>query len=143
MNIAVRSMLISDTAAVNKLAAQLGYPDTPEETLNRIALLQQQPNNCLLVATYEDLVIGWLHAIKMNWLETGVFVEIAGLVVDEQHRSKQAGALLLAATQAWAGQQGCDRIIARSNVLRTRAHRFYLRNGFTETKESKVFELRC
>lgn len=136
-------MLISDAAAVNKLAAQLGYPDAEEETLNRITLLQQQPNDCLLVATDKDQVIGWLHAVKMNWLETGVFVEIAGLVVDEQHRSKQAGALLLVATQAWSREQGCDRIIARSNMLRTRAHRFYLRNGFTETKTSKVFELRC
>lgn len=141
MSIEIRPMQMSDAAAVNRLAAQLGYPDTIEATEQHIARLLPQQTHCLLVATDRDTVIGWLHALEITWLETGTFTEIAGLVVDEQQRGKRAGESLVNAALQWCRDRRCHRVCLRSNVRRTEAHRFYRRLGFEEIKESKVFEM--
>jgi hypothetical protein len=46
---------------------------------------------------------------------------------------------LLAAAEAWAREQGFASMRVRSNVLRERAHRFYLREGYLEKKRQAVF----
>ena len=42
----------------------------------------------------------------------------------------------------WAEAKGVGLIRLRSNVVRTDAHRFYERQGFTKTKEQFVFEMK-
>jgi GNAT superfamily N-acetyltransferase len=67
------------------------------------------------------------------------FVELAALVVDERARGSGAGAMLLAAVEARAREQGFTSVRVRSNVLRERAHRFYVREGYIEKKRQAVF----
>ncbi len=141
MSIAIRAMQPGDAAAVNLLSAQLGYPHPVAETITRINHMLQNEKDHLLVATEGAVVIGWMHVYKTMWLESGVFAEIAALVVDEQQRGKGAGELLVETAKVWCMAQGCSRLKVRSNVVRTRAHQFYRKAGFKETKESKVFEM--
>ncbi len=101
----------------------------------------KRKNDYLLVAVEEAVVVGWIHTYKTLWLESGAFAEIAALVVDEKHRGKKIGELLVEAAKAWCITQNISRLKVRSSVLRTRAHHFYLKAGFKEMKESKVFEL--
>lgn len=42
--------------------------------------------------------------------------------------------------QDWARGQGMTRLRVRSNVIRGRAHRFYLRLGFERVKSQAVFD---
>lgn len=141
MSITIRAMQPEDAVAVNRLSAQLGYPHPVAETLTRLSQMLRNEKDHLLVATDEAGVIGWIHVYKTLWLESGAFAEIAALVVDEQHRGKRVGELLVEAAKAWCIAQGCPRLKVRSNVVRTRAHQFYRKAGFKETKESKVFEM--
>ncbi|MFA6059817.1 MAG: GNAT family N-acetyltransferase [Taibaiella sp.] len=141
MNLTIRIMGSADAAVVNTLSAQLGYVHSVQETLERMQHLLQSEYDCLLVALWGDDIAGWVHAFKTTRLEAGNYTEIAALVVDEQFRGKKIGEQLVNAIKEWGLQQGYRKLVVRSNVLRNRAHHFYLICGFTEVKEHKVFEL--
>jgi len=57
----------------------------------------------------------------------------------EGHRSAGAGKLLLDEAERWAREHGCSAVNLRSNVIRERAHQFYLRNGYEHYKTQKAF----
>ena len=59
----------------------------------------------------------------------GYRLEIDDLVTDETQRSKGYGATLLAFVEAKARAIGCDTLTLNSGTHRTRAHRFYFREG--------------
>ena len=141
MNLTIRVMEPTDAAAVNALSAQLGYTHTVQETLERIQYLLQSKHDCLLVALWENDIAGWIHAFKTTRLEAGNYIEIAALVIDEQYRGRKIGEQLVHAIKDWSQQEGYHKLVVRSNVLRNRAHHFYMTCGFTEVKEHKVFEL--
>ena len=61
----------------------------------------------------------------------GYRLEIDDLVTDETQRSKGYGATLLAFVEAKARAIGCDTLTLNSGTHRTRAHRFYFREGLT------------
>jgi GNAT superfamily N-acetyltransferase len=130
-----------DAATVNVLSAQLGYVNAVRETRERIEHLSKSEHDCLLVALWENDIAGWVHAFKTTRLEVGNYIEIAALIVDEEYRGKKIGEQLVNAIKEWSQGQGYCKLVVRSNVLRNRAHHFYLTCGFTEAKEHKVFEL--
>ncbi len=140
-DILIRAMRPEDAVAVNQLSGQLGYPHTLAETGERMRLMLPDANNHLLVAVVTEEVVGWIHVSKVLLLESGAFAEIAALVVDEKYRGNGVGEQLVSAAKVWCAGETVLRLRVRSNVLRTRAHQFYLRAGFRELKESKVFEL--
>jgi len=62
---------------------------------------------------------------------------IPDLVVSEAARSRGVGAALLARAEELARDRGCFTIQLESANWRTRAHAFYLREGWTDA--AKVF----
>jgi GNAT superfamily N-acetyltransferase len=72
-------------------------------------------------------------------LEVERRAEVNGLIVDEQARSAGAGWRLLEAAEKWAKKMRCVGMSVRSNVLRERAHAFYLRHGYEHYKTQKAF----
>ena len=65
--------------------------------------------------------------------------EIGGLVVSGGHREEGIGEALLAACEVWAIGRGHRELRVRSNAVRERAHRFYLRHGYAVEKTSLTF----
>jgi GNAT superfamily N-acetyltransferase len=59
--------------------------------------------------------------------------------VDEKRRSAGTGRKLLQVAERWAAERGCKSVSVRSNVIRERAHEFYLRNGYEHFKTQKAF----
>ena len=55
------------------------------------------------------------------------------LVVTESHRSKGAGKALLDAATVWARDRGCTHLELASGAGRKDAHRFYLREGMSQS----------
>jgi len=136
----VREATLSDAAALAALSTQLGYPSTPDQTAERLRLLRERPANAVLVAEEGGVLVGWLHVCAMLFLESPPFAEVAGLVVDEAHRGKGVGKLLLEAAARWAMERGYDKLRVRSNVVREDAHRFYEREGFRRVKTQVVLD---
>jgi GNAT superfamily N-acetyltransferase len=133
----VREATPADAEALASLSGQLGYSVDVPTMVHRLARVE---GGVVLVALdAEGLVCAMAHAAPRRPLVAEPFVEIAALVVDEAARGSGAGAVLLAAVEAWAYEQGFTGVRVRSNVLRERAHRFYLREGYIEQKRQAVF----
>ncbi len=129
-----------DAAAVAVLATQLGYPTTRAQAFQRLRRLSNSSRDAVFVTeNRNEKVTGWVHVSMNDLLETGLRAEIHGLIVGEESRNEGTGARLLRAAEKWAWAQGCDQVNLRSNVIRKRAHKFYLRQGYEHYKTQKAF----
>jgi len=140
MNVTLRTPTAEDAHAISRLCDQLGYPSTVPDVSRRLSQLQG-PEHFVLTAVAEsgDLV-GWIHACIVRRLESDSFVEVGGMVVADGHRGKGVGATLLAEAERWAAAASIGTIRVRCNVVRERAHGFYLRAGYAQSKTSYVFQ---
>jgi GNAT superfamily N-acetyltransferase len=136
----IRRAKISDAPRIAELSGQLGYPATAAQIRQRLRGIRPAAQHAVFVAeSASDGVVGWLHVSKEPLLEVEIRAEVNGLVVAEGQRSLGAGARLLAAAEDWARKHGCKGMSVRSNVIRERAHQFYLRNGYEHYKTQKSF----
>ena len=136
----VRKAKQADAARIAALSGQLGYP-TPAKVMSaRLRRALKGKNGvCLVAETREDGVVGWVHASVTPLLEVERRAEVNGLVVDEKVRSQGAGWKLLEAAEEWARKMRCAGMSVRSNIIRDRAHAFYLRHGYEHYKTQKAF----
>jgi GNAT superfamily N-acetyltransferase len=136
----IRRARLQDAPQLAELATQLGYPSTTAQLRRRLQQISPASQNAVFVAEAKDAgVVGWLHVSRQALLESDIRAEVNGLVVKEGHRSLGAGARLIAAAEDWARKHGCKNMSVRSNVIRERAHLFYLRNGYEHYKTQKSF----
>jgi GNAT superfamily N-acetyltransferase len=132
-----------DASAITVRSARAGDADDlarlSSHMRSRLALLSKRSGHEVFVAQEAEKVVGWLHVLCDMHLESGEFVEIAGLVVDENFRGRGAGTALVAAAEEWARLEGHASIRVRTNVLRREAHLFYERAGYALRKEQKIY----
>jgi len=133
-------LLLADARRVAELSGQLGYPATEKQMKGRLRdVIKDKEAACFVALSRDGELIGWIHVSTTPLLEVERRAEVNGLVVDEAARSGGAGGLLLAAGEKWARGKKCKSMSVRSNVLRERAHGFYLRNGYEHYKTQKAF----
>jgi GNAT superfamily N-acetyltransferase len=65
---------------------------------------------------------------------------IGGLVVKQGVRGQRIGKRLCEEAEAWSRERGVSVVRVTSRSTRDDAHRFYLRDGYTDVKTSRVFE---
>lgn len=137
----VREIAAADAAAVAELSGQLGYATSADEMKRRIeAVLPLAAGHAVFVACLGDEVVGWGETEVVRHIQTPPHALITGLVVKDGMRSMGVGSRLCAEIEAWARRQGVGVVRVTSRMTRERAHRFYLREGYTQTKTSAVFE---
>jgi GNAT superfamily N-acetyltransferase len=138
--VVVRKARTSDAPRLAELSGQLGYPATAADITKRLRKLKAASPNALFVAESPGAgVVGWAHVSVTHLLEAGTRAELNGLIVADGQRSRGAGARLLEAVEDWARKRACPSMSVRSNVLRERAHNFYLRSGYEHYKTQKAF----
>ena len=136
----IRDASAADADALAALSTQLGYAADATAMAGRLRDLAGCDDGILLVAESGDgRVCGLARALQQHFVVDAPFVELAALVVDDTARSEGVGAALLASVERWARGQGFTSVHVRSNVIRERAHRFYLREGYAEWKRQAVF----
>ena len=136
----IRRARLSDAASIAKLSGELGYPATTAEMTRRLRKLTNDKRSAVVVAEVSNAgVIGWVHVSRNELLESDARAEVNGLVVADGQRSLGAGAKLLEAAEIWARKNGCRAMNVRSNVIRERAHAFYLQEGYEHYKTQKAF----
>jgi GNAT superfamily N-acetyltransferase len=140
MDVVIREAIDGDAAALASLSTQLGYPADAETMRERLRRVRAQGSGCVFVAVDGEAVVGWTHVVERLQLEDAPLAEIAGLIVDQTVRGAGVGARLMRAAKEWARAQGYVTLRVRSNVIRERAHRFYVREGYVERKRQVVFE---
>ena len=135
----IREVTAADAEEVCRLSAELGYPASPDVMRQRIETLAQVADHAVYVASIASDLVGWIDVGIVRHLQAECRAEIGGLVVGRQVRSKGIGAKLVARAENWALQHGVTSVVVRSQVAREAAHRFYLREGYQQTKTSAVF----
>jgi GNAT superfamily N-acetyltransferase len=135
----IRLARVADAPEIARLTSQLGY-DVPEsEVAARLARFLARDDQRFLVAEQNGRPVGWLHAVLSEYIETGPFVVVAGLVVDRSVRGRGIGRLLMARVEAWARERGCSVVRLWSSASRTASHRFYEGLGYTNIKTQYAF----
>jgi GNAT superfamily N-acetyltransferase len=122
-----------------ELSGVLGYPVSWEIFAQRIERLLSRRENTVIVAESLTGVVGWIHGMEQETLESGVRCEILGLVVDPTSRGQGIGRGLVAALEQWAGARGVEQISVRSNLVRAESHPFYQSLGYTRSKTQHVY----
>ena len=135
----IRRARLQDAEQLAELSGQLGYPASRAKIVQRMKRMRPAAEHAIFVAETGKNVTGWLHVSVTPLLEVDLRAEVNGLVVDEHQRSLGAGAQLLQAAEQWAAEKGCKSMSVRSNVVRERAHGFYLRRGYEHYKTQKAF----
>jgi GNAT superfamily N-acetyltransferase len=142
MAISVRRAGAEDFEAVTSLLQELGRPTvlgTPAEPAHRerFQAWLDHPDRFLFVAEDDGGVVGMIDLAftpRLNFdAEEGW---IPDLVVSEAARSRGAGAALLAACEDLARERGAWGLQLESANWRTRAHAFYVREGWDDSGHS-------
>jgi GNAT superfamily N-acetyltransferase len=139
--ICFRKYETGDEEVLDVLCGELGYPSSTQKIVERLSHFLDREDHFVLIATDDsNTPVGWIHAFVAHRLETDTLVEIGGMVVSDKHRSTGIGTQLLEKAEKWARSQKVREIRVRSNVIRQRAHDFYKRAGYKQTKTSHVFQ---
>lgn len=137
----VRRIAPEDATQVAELSAQLGYKISTESVAERIrALTTCAEEQGAFIACTGTVVIGWIEAAITHHLQSPPHTLITGLVVRDGNRSLGVGKRLCAEIESWSRDHGIAIVRVTSRMTRKRAHKFYLREGYTQTKTSAVFE---
>jgi GNAT superfamily N-acetyltransferase len=141
--VALRPALPEDAPEIARLAGELGYEASAEQMQRRLERLCADATQFVCVASAEAArLLGWIHAAQTLVLESGEAVEILGLIVDPAARRRAVGRALVLAAEAWACASGAERIVVRSNAVRTESHTFYPALGYTLDKTQHVYRKR-
>ncbi|MBN1483383.1 MAG: GNAT family N-acetyltransferase [Chloroflexia bacterium] len=105
-----------------------------------MAAILADPQQLLLVAeSPAGQVVAWVQAAVQRLLVSETRAMLTGLVVDEACRGQGLGRQLVVEVERWAIEQGCTAVTVRSNVVRRRAHQFYLDLGYEPVKTQQAF----
>ena len=136
----IRAPREQDYAQLAELAGQLSYPSTSQDIAQRLKGMAGSAEHAVFLAEMPGgEIAGWIAVFILRGLEVNPRGEISGLIVDNRFRSQAVGKHLLAHAEEWTREKGFDVVGLRSNVIRDRAHAFYLREGYQHTKTSKTF----
>ncbi|MBL0735423.1 GNAT family N-acetyltransferase [Flavobacterium sp. GN10] len=142
MEFFLRQAELNDVEFISKLSNQLGYESTIEKMHSRLSEILKNTDNSIFVCIYNENIVGWIHGFYSLRVESDSFVEIGGLVVDENYRRNGIGKILVEKVIEWANSKNSTKIRVRCNTVRKETHIFYSKIGFNETKEQKIFDMK-
>jgi GNAT superfamily N-acetyltransferase len=122
---------MADASAVASLMAELGYPVSPELASAAVGVFTADTGSRLLVADENGSVLGLLaiHLVpRLDQHRTSC--RITDIVVEEGHRRRGIGRLLISAAEDHARGAGAPRLDLSSGDWRDAARAFYESLGF-------------
>jgi GNAT superfamily N-acetyltransferase len=144
MDFKIRAAKPADAEAIAHLSKELGYPaelKTVRERLRRI--LGRNDQRMVVAEVPNGGVCGWLQAHSSVAVESGLRVEIVGLIVSEKMRRRGVGRALVAQAETWAAEISAETVVVRSNAKRVESRVFYPSLGFLPSKTQVVYRKRA
>ena len=138
-NLIIRKVKLKDSESIVSLTEELDYQIKNEEIKNKIERISLNLEQEVFIAEYK-YVIGWMHISLVEPFESNPFVEIRGIVVNEQYRGLGIGTKLIKTAESWAKSKDCNLIRIRTNIKRIETRDYYKRQGFGSKKTQEVFE---
>src|SRR3984957_7274841 len=144
MEFKVRAARPEDAASIALLSRELGYPANAKSTRERLGRILGRDDQRVVVAVAPGgAVCGLLQAQSHVVIETGLRVEITGLVVSDGMRRGGVGRSLVAQAETWAREISAETIVVRSNTKRVESHAFYPSLGYLPSKTQVVYRKRA
>lgn len=135
----IRPATLKDISAITIISREFGYEPTEDEVAASLHDLLPRTDHVVFVAEDEGAVIAWGHARINRHIEVSQHAELVSMVVTRASRSQGIGSAIVSAVEQWAREQGEKSLRVRSSIVRERAHKFYLREGYAEVKQQKTF----
>ena len=130
----LRPATAGDADQLARLLAILGYPCTPAEARARITAAAAEPDQRLLVAERDGMLLGMLALDFMYYLPLGATsCHIVALAVAPEAQRQGVGRWLLREAELQARQAGAARVELTSAGHRQEAHVFYRQCGYEDT----------
>jgi GNAT superfamily N-acetyltransferase len=136
----LRNAELKDFESIAELAKELGNKSDNSIVQSRLSEILNNDDNCIFVAVNDTKVIGWIHGFLALRIQSDSFVEIGGLIVNEEYWKKGVGKMLVECVIQWTESRNCKTIRVRCNTIRTESHKFYEKIKFKINKEQKVFD---
>lgn len=140
----IREARRGDAAAMAPLIGELGYPSSAEQVEKRLERLLALPGAVILVAAEGAGLLGVAAVQDLAVLHhDGNFAQLMLLVVAAAARRRGVGRALVEASERWARDRGCVRLLVATNLRRADAHAFYEELGFEHTSRryTKVLDV--
>jgi GNAT superfamily N-acetyltransferase len=139
MEIQIRPAVTDDCSGITTMTNLLGYPSSEDKVCQILEMVIKHPDHQIFVAHAENQVAGYIHLVCTIRMGSEPFVEIAALFVHEAFQSKGIGSALIKEAVNWTLAKDHQIIRIRSNIIRKKAHKFFIRNGFENLKTQEVF----
>lgn len=105
-------------------------PDIDMQTYAQRVFVARATGYHMFIAALDDDVVGVIGMIHNHNLHDGFVTYIEQIVIDEDHRGKGLGALLLQFAENRAKEDGCDLIELDTDLGEEDAESFYEKNGY-------------
>lgn len=130
----IRKAVIEDWKQISSLLDQLEYSNTESFIKEKLEVFLRDPNEVLLIFEENNQVTAFIsmHFIPQLALK-GDFARISYFAVDQHIRSKGLGHKIEEYCTNLAIEKKCDRIEVHCHSRRTDAHRFYMRQGYSDS----------
>lgn len=139
--IQIRECEVKDTDAIYKLnCEEMGYQYPLEETKKKLEKLIQSKENKIYVATEDNNVIGYIHAVDYDVIYSPLMKNIMGIAVATAYKRRGIGSALMSAVENWAEETGASGVRLVSGETRTGAHEFYRNVGYSYKKQQLNFQ---
>ena len=135
-----RAATIDDLDSIVYLSEHWGHPSSSEKMRSGVQEILNHADHRVYLIQNEERITGWIHGVYLIHMESGAFVEITGLVVDQTFRRMGMGKILVEKIIEWSRSMNCKKVRVRSNILREEAHPFYTGIGFKEVKRQIVYD---
>ena len=143
MDFKIRAATLQDAEAIALLSKELGYSVDLRMLREWLgAILARDDQRVIVAETPGGGVCGWLQAHSNTVLESGLRVEILGLIVSESVRRRGVGRILVQQAETWAAEISAEAVVVRSNAKRVESHAFYPSLGYTPSKTQVVYRKR-
>lgn len=138
----VRKANAQDATAICKISSEdLGYECNTELVFKRLTQLDSG-REIVFVAEIDNIVVGYIHAEIYNLLYHETMVNVPGIAVSFDYRSRGVGSALIDCVESWAKELEISMIRLDSGGGRKEAHAFYRKMGFDSEKEQICFNKR-
>jgi len=125
----IRELNKNDHDCVVRLLKQLGYGDN-----DAVSLSKKHEGIVFVVEDDAKDVVGFAAITIMPLIHCdGFLARIAGICIEEKQRSGGIGAALIKYIENYCVEKECVLLEVTTNLVREKAHQFYLNNGFVET----------
>lgn len=138
----IRKAILADSEAIEDLLDQLDYPDTGGFLKQKMEMIFQNPLVILLVYEQEGRVVAFMVLEFLVQLGLkGDIARIGYFSVDHNYRGKGVGQAMEQYAEEQARERNCDRMEVHCHERRKDAHRFYYRQGYTESPKYLIKSL--